>query len=79
MNRVLYWLPLFEPLFDVGRSLGEQNQPLPKASHQARNHGRRDPAEPLENLRFADDLLLIAQSMSDTRKMLADLREEASK
>ena len=26
VNRVLYWLPLFEPLFHVGRTLGEQNR-----------------------------------------------------
>ena len=38
-----------------------------------------DPEEPLTNLRFADDVLLFAQSKADARKMLADLKKEASK
>ncbi len=37
------------------------------------------PKDPLMNLRFADDILLIAQSQSDIRKMLKDLKAEAEK
>ena len=36
------------------------------------------PEEPLTNLPFADDLLLIAQIKSDARKMLLDLQVTAS-
>jgi hypothetical protein len=36
-------------------------------------------AEPLTNLRFADDVLLIAGSMSDVGKMIRDLKSEAKK
>ena len=35
--------------------------------------------DPLTNLRFADDVLLLAQSKSDVVKMLRDLQQEASK
>ena len=35
------------------------------------------PSDPLTNLRFADDIMLVAQSRSDASKMLADLAKEA--
>ena len=38
-----------------------------------------DPREPLTNLRFADNVLLVAQSASDVKKMLSNLRDEAAK
>ena len=38
-----------------------------------------DPLDPLTNLRFADDVLLIAQSPADVRKMIEHLRCEAAK
>eukprot|EP00973_Karenia_brevis_P013362 1814636-Karenia_brevis.AAC.1 len=38
-----------------------------------------DPDDPLTSLRFADDVLLVAQSRSDVRKMLCHLSEEAAK
>ena len=38
-----------------------------------------DPSDPLTNLRFADDLLLVAQSRADAVKMLDALRVEAKK
>ena len=36
-----------------------------------------DPLDPLTNLRFADDVLLVAVSRTDVRKMIADLQKEA--
>ena len=36
-----------------------------------------DPQDPLTNFRFADDVLLVASSRADVRKMIADLRREA--
>ena len=38
-----------------------------------------DPSDPLANLRFADDVLLVAQSSSDIRKMMIDFRNAAEK
>ena len=38
-----------------------------------------DPQDPLTNLRFADDVLLIASSKRDVGRMLADLSVEAAK
>ena len=38
-----------------------------------------DPSDPLTNLRFADDVLLVAQSSSDIRKMMSDFRHAAEK
>ena len=38
-----------------------------------------DVHNPLSNLRFADDVLLFAQSRADVKKMLANLKEEAAK
>ena len=38
-----------------------------------------DPLDPLTNLRFADDILLVAASRGDIKKMIADLSNEASK
>ena len=38
-----------------------------------------DPEDPLTNLRFADDVLLIAQNRADVRKMMEHLRAEAAK
>ena len=38
-----------------------------------------DVNEPLTNLRFADDIMLISQSRADTAKMLSDLSEAAAK
>ena len=38
-----------------------------------------DAADPLTNLRFADDVLLVAQSRQDAAKMLTDLKHEAAK
>ena len=37
-----------------------------------------DTDDPLTNLRFADDILLVAQSQADASKMLSDLAKEAS-
>ena len=36
-----------------------------------------DPQDPLTNFRFADDVLLVASSRADVRKMITDLRREA--
>ena len=38
-----------------------------------------DPRNPLTNLRFADDVLLIAASRGDVGKMITDLSHEAVK
>ena len=38
-----------------------------------------DPLDPLLNLRFADDVLLVSQSKSDVFRMLCHLRSQASK
>ena len=38
-----------------------------------------DPKDPLTNLRFADDVILVATSRSDVSKMIADLSSEAGK
>ena len=38
-----------------------------------------DPSDPMTNLRFAEDVLLIAQSKNDICKMIANLREESKK
>ena len=38
-----------------------------------------DPESPLSNLRFADDILLFANSSPDLTKMIAHLRDEAAK
>ena len=38
-----------------------------------------NPADPLTNLRFADDVLIVAQGSSDIRKMISDLDREAAK
>ena len=38
-----------------------------------------DVNDPLTNLRFADDIMLVAQSRSDTTKMLRDLSEAAAR
>ena len=37
------------------------------------------PEDPLLNLRFADDVLLVAQTKADVTKMIRDLRDEAQK
>ena len=37
-----------------------------------------DPQDPLTNLRFADDVMLVASSRADARKMTADVQREAS-
>jgi len=37
-----------------------------------------DPGDPLTNLRFADDVILIATSRADSRKMITDLNTEAA-
>ena len=38
-----------------------------------------DPESPLSNLRFADDILLFANSSPDLTKMIAHLQDEAAK
>ena len=38
-----------------------------------------DPTDPLTNLRFADDVLLVASCRADAAKMIADLNDEAQK
>ena len=38
-----------------------------------------DPESPLSNLRFADDILVFANSSPDLTKMIAHLRDEAAK
>ena len=38
-----------------------------------------DPKDPLTNLRFADDVILVATSRSDVSKMIADLSREAGR
>ena len=37
-----------------------------------------NPLDPMTNLRFADDVLLVAQSLSDARKMISQLRDVAA-
>ena len=39
----------------------------------------RDPSNPLANLRFADDVLLLAGCKKDVARMIADLEAEARK